>query len=138
MSELISPDAVHFPTDPGYDPAHSGFGPVAAEALRSAAQSEHCTVGIPDTEVGVSVVAAELTAPATQSLIGALRNSDFVEVAAGDGLITFTRFDIGGIHDVATAYVFDQNIWVSSLGGGTEEYAIRLAHVALENIRAAN
>lgn len=130
------PNAV--PIESGVDPADLVAGPAAAAALRSAAQAEVCTWGIPASDGGFNVIVAELAESARDALIAELRGAGtFAEGSVGGGT-SFSREIETELGLTAVTYVFDERTWVTVDGTLELDSSRQLAAAALEGVRAAN
>lgn len=113
-------------------------GPAAADAVSAAVSSEICAWGIPNSDGGFHVVAAELTPAAATSLISSLRTAGtFTEQATG-ARISFTRDLENEIGSYAVTYIFDQTAWVTAVGALTPAGIRPIGDAAMDAVVAAN
>lgn len=113
-------------------------GPAAADAVSAAVSSEICAWGIPNSDGGFHVVAAELTPTAATSLIASLRTAGtFTEQATG-ARISFTRDLENEIGSYAVTYIFDRTAWVTAVGALTPAGIRPIGDAAMDAVVAAN
>lgn len=113
-------------------------GPAAADAVSAAVSSEICAWGIPNSDGGFHVVAAELTPAAATSLISSLRTAGtFTEQATGPR-VSFTRDLENEIGSYAVTYIFDKTAWVTAVGALTPAGIRPIGDAAMDAVVAAN
>ncbi|WP_425839556.1 hypothetical protein [Microbacterium sp. PA5] len=126
------------PLDAGGSAADHMPGPLAAETAARAVQSEVCSWGIPFSDGGFSVVAAELTTAARDRLVSSLRTAASYRATTIAGATAFTHSEESEFGTIAVVYVFTGRVWITVTGTLTVETGSEFAGSALDAVRAAN
>lgn len=126
------------PLDAGGSAADRMPGPRAAEAARSARQTVVCSWGIPFSDGGFSVVAAELSTASRDSLLASLRGASSYRATRIDGATAFTHSEESEFGTIGVVYVFEGRVWITVTGTLTIDTGREFAASALDAVRAAN
>lgn len=113
-------------------------GPAAADAVRGAVASQICAWGIPNSDGGFHVVAAELTPASAASLIASLRSAGTFTEQPVPGGVSFARDLDSEIGSYAVAYVFVGSAWTTAVGSLASNSARHVAMVAMDAVASAN
>ncbi|PZU46941.1 MAG: hypothetical protein DI566_06350 [Microbacterium sp.] len=113
-------------------------GPAAADAVRGAVASQICAWGIPNSDGGFHVVAAELTPASAASLIASLRAAGTFTEQSVPGGVSFARDLDSEIGSFAVAYVFVDSAWTTAVGSLVSASARDVAVAAMDAVAAAN
>lgn len=113
-------------------------GPVATATVAEASQTRVCTWGIPNSDGGFNVVAAEIPQVAATNLIAALRGAGTFTETTASGVTMFTRELDSGIGAFAVTYAFIGTAWVTVAGTISTEGTLYLADKLMASVRAAN
>lgn len=113
-------------------------GPVARNAADSAARSQRCEWGFPNSDGGASALIAELTPAVRDPFLDELRAAGtFTESVTGE-VLTFSRLEPNEIAGGGVAYDFDGAAWVAVTGTLVDEgQAVDTAVRIIERLRAA-
>ncbi len=126
------------PIETGGSAADHMPGPLAADTVRSARQTEMCTWGIPFSDGGFSVITAELTRSARDRLIASLRAASSYAERTLDGEVSFTHEEESELGTTAVVYVFVDDVWITVDGTLSIGTAREFAGSAVDAVRAAN
>jgi len=124
--------------DAGGSAADHMPGPLAAETVRAAKQSKVCTWGIPFSDGGFGVVAAEITATARDRLLRSLRKASSYTERTLDGELSFTHESESEFGTIAVVYVFVGDVWITVNGTLSMATAREFAGSAVDAVRSAN
>lgn len=112
-------------------------GPAAAAAVSTAEQSVICAWGIPNSDGGFHVVAAELTRASAESLIAQLRAAGTFAEQSVPGGASFSRDLDSELGSFAVSYVFVDTAWVTAVGSLTAAGARTIATTAMDAVTSA-